>query len=121
MIVANLLRQILEVKRRDRLTEPARFQPFCAEFHREFNRLRTEKNAALDTQRAELTRVERRIGELVEIITKDDAPVKALKDELKMLEARQAELASALAVTTAPSPLIHPDPALHEALRDPRA
>jgi hypothetical protein len=66
----------------------------------------------------------------VELITEDDAPVKALKTELRALEARQEELEKALAVTTAPAPLIHPNlaevyrqkvAALHEALDDPRS
>src|SRR5262249_39926110 len=61
------------------------------------------------------------------LITEDDAPVKVLKQELKDLEARQAELERALAVATAPAPLIHPNlaegyrqkvAAMHEALHD---
>ena len=92
------------------------------------NRLRSEGNATVDGQRAELARIERRIYKLVDLITEDDAPVKALKDELRMLEARQVELDKAIATAAAPAPLIHPNLAefyrqrvavMHEALRDP--
>ena len=58
----------------------------------------------------------------------DDAPVRALKDELRALEQRQVELGEGLAQASAPPPLIHPNlaevyrrkiEALHEALREP--
>jgi site-specific DNA recombinase len=113
---------------RERLMAPELFKEFCAEFHREVNRLQSEGNAELEAQRAELTKIERRTRKLVELITEDDAPVKALKAELRTLEKRQSELEKALAVTTAPAPLIHPNlaevyrqkvAALHEALADP--
>jgi hypothetical protein len=113
---------------KSRLMAPDLFKAFCQEFHREVNRLRSEENASVDGQRAELARIERRIGKLVELITDDDAPVKALKTELKSLEGRQGELERALAVATAPAPLIHPNlaevyrrrvAALHEALHEP--
>ena len=113
---------------RERLMAPELFKEFCTEFHRELNRLRSEGNAELEAQRVELVRIERRTRKLVELITEDDAPVKALKAELRTLEARQGELEKALAITTAPAPLIHPNlaevyrqkvAALHEALDDP--
>jgi site-specific DNA recombinase len=113
---------------RSRLMAPDLFKEFCQEYHREVNRLRSEENAALDGQKAELAQVERRTRKLVQLITEDDAPVKVLKEELKLLEVRQAELERALAVATAPAPLIHPNlaevyrqkvAAMHEALPDP--
>ena len=91
------------------------------------NRLRGEENATLEGQKAELARIERRTRKLVELITEDDAPVKVLKQELKALEARQAELERVLAIATAQAPLIHPNlaevyrqkvAAMHEALHD---
>ena len=106
---------------------PDLFKEFCQEYHREVNRLRSEENATLEGQKVELARIERRTRKLVELITDDDAPVKVLKQELKALEARQAELERALAIATAPAPLIHPNlaevyrqkvAAVHEALHD---
>jgi site-specific DNA recombinase len=73
---------------RHRLMEPELFKAFCEEFHRELNRLRNEESAALATKRAELDQVERRIRRIVDLITDDDAPLRALKQELTTLEAR---------------------------------
>ena len=112
---------------KSRLMAPELFKELCEEYYREVNRLRGEENATLETQKAELARIQRRTRKLVELITEDDAPVKVLKQELKDLEARQAELERALAVATAPTPLIHPSlaevyrqkvAAMHEALHD---
>jgi site-specific DNA recombinase len=113
---------------RSRLMQPDLFKEFCKEFHREINRQRMAENDAAEAKRAELDRVERRIGRIVELITEDDAPVRALKQELVTLEARQLTLQQEVAAIEAPAPLIHPNLAeiyrqrverLQEALRDP--
>jgi site-specific DNA recombinase len=113
---------------RSQLMTPDLFKAFCEEFHREVNRLRTDGNAAAEAKRIELDRIERRIRRIVELITDDDAPVRALKQELVTLEARQLILQHELAATNAPEPLIHPNLAevyrqrverLHGSLRDP--
>jgi site-specific DNA recombinase len=113
---------------RERLMAPELFKAFCEEFHREVNRQRADENGAAETKRSELDRVERRIRRIVEVIADDDAPVRALKEELVTLEARQDALRQELANSTAPAPLIHPNLAevyrqqveqLHGALRDP--
>ena len=57
--------------------EPELFKVFCEEFHREVNRLRIDENAAAAMQRAELDHLERRIRRIVELITDEDAPVRA--------------------------------------------
>jgi site-specific DNA recombinase len=113
---------------RERLMAPELFKAFCEEFHREVNRQRVAENAAAETKRQELDRGERRIRRIVEVIADDDAPVRALKEELVTLEARQDALRRELANISAPTPLLHPNLAevyrqqveqLHEALRDP--
>jgi site-specific DNA recombinase len=113
---------------RNRLMAPELFKAFCEEFHRELNRLRNEENADLATKRAELDQIERRIRRIVDLITDDDAPLRALKRQLTTLEARQLALQHELAETAAPAPLLHPNLAevyrqrvehLHEALGDP--
>jgi site-specific DNA recombinase len=110
---------------RHRLVDPTLFKEFCDEFTREMNRLRMEGRAALDAQRKAQERIARRTRKLVVLITEDDAPIKALKEELKALEARQAELDRILAEAEEPPPLLHPNMAeiyrsrltsLHEAL-----
>jgi site-specific DNA recombinase len=122
-----LEQMILDGLRRQ-LMGPELFKVFCEEFHREVNRLRREKNADAEATRHELDRVERRICRLVELITEDDAPVRALKQELVALEARQIALQQQVTAAKAPAPLIHPNLAevyrqrvdrLHEALHDP--
>jgi hypothetical protein len=113
---------------RHQLMAPDLFKAFCEEFHREVNRLRSNGAAEVQSQRSELDRVERRIRRVVEVITEDDAPVRALKQALVALEARQLTLERELATTAAPAPLIHPNMAevyrqrverLNEALQDP--
>ena len=108
--------------------QPDLFKAFCEQFHREVNRLRTAENGAAQSKRAELDRIERRIRRIVELITEDDAPLRALKQELVKLEARQLMLQHEIAAGESPAPLIHPNPAkiyrqrverLHEALNDP--
>jgi hypothetical protein len=111
-----------------RLMEPELFKAFCEEFHREVNRLRIDESSTLDAQRTALDKVKRRTGKLIELITEDDAPVQAMKAELRALEAKQIELEKTLASAQAPAPLIHPAlaevyrqhvAALQDALRDP--
>jgi site-specific DNA recombinase len=103
------------------------FQEFCEEFRREVNRLRSGENAAAAAKRTELDQVERRIRRIVALITDDDVPVRALKQELVTLEARQSTLQQELEAAGAPAPLLHPNLAeiyrrrverLHESLRD---
>jgi site-specific DNA recombinase len=112
---------------RRRLMAPDLFQEFCREFHREVNRLRSGENAAAAAKRTELDQLVRRIRRIVALITDDDAPVRALKQELVTLEARQSTLQRELEAAGAPAPLLHPNLAeiyrkrverLHEALRD---
>ena len=93
----------------NRLMDPDLFKVFCEEFHREVNRLRMDDNAELIAQKADLEKVERRIHKIVEMITDDDAPIRALKDELRALEARRTQLEAAKAKAKAPQPLLHPN------------
>lgn len=90
-------------------------------------RLRIDENAAAATKRAELDHVDRRIRRIVELITDEDAPVRALKQELVTLEARQLQLQQDIAGARTFAPLLHPNLAEvyrqrvehpHEALRD---
>ena len=114
---------------RNRLMDPDLFKIFCEEFHREVNRLRMDENAEIVAQKSELDKVERRIRRIVEMITDDDAPIRALKDELRALEARRTELEASRAQAKAPKPLLHPNVAelyrrkvaeLQAALQDPQ-
>ena len=88
---------------------PDLFKIFCQKFHSEVNRLRTDENTAAEAKRSELDRIERRIRRIVDVIAEDDAPVRALKQELIALEARQITLQQELAMIEPTAPLIHPD------------
>jgi len=59
---------------------PDLFKKFCQEWRRDLSRLRSTERAVAESQKAELAQVKRRIHKLVELITEDDAPVKALKN-----------------------------------------
>jgi hypothetical protein len=88
---------------------PTLFREFCGEFQRELNRLRGRENADLEMRRAQLARIGQRVRKLVALITEDDAPVKALKAELRTLETQQADLEKELNCAPAPQPLLHPN------------
>jgi site-specific DNA recombinase len=124
----DLLEGIILDGLRSRLMQPDLFKAFSQEFHSEVNRLRIEATGEAKSKRAELERIERRIGRIVELITEDDAPLRAMKQELVNLEARQLILQHEIATDEAPAPLIHPNLAevyrrrverLHEALNNP--
>src|SRR5271169_4111603 len=67
---------------RGRLMEPGLYKIFEETFYRELNRVRSDETAKLSGARRELEKVERRIRKIVELITEDDAPSRALKKEL---------------------------------------
>jgi site-specific DNA recombinase len=124
----DILERILLDGLRSRLMQPDLFSAFCKEFYREVNRLRMEENGAAQAKCAELDKIGRRICRIVELITEDDAPLRALKQELVTLEARQLTLQQEIAASETPAPLIHPNLAeiyrqrverLREALNDP--
>jgi site-specific DNA recombinase len=112
---------------REHLMDPALFKEFCAEFHRELNRLRRDETQSGERVRAELATVERRIAKLVDALA-DGMPVRAVKDELVRLEGRQDELKRQIEQAPQGRPvLLHPNLAevyrtkvadLHRALED---
>ena len=93
---------------RHHLMDPDLFKEFAEEFHREVNRLRMAEEARCAADRDELARIKRRIRTLVDAIA-DGAPVRALKEELLSLEARQDELVERIAAQGPSKPLIHPN------------
>src|SRR6185312_10206224 len=93
---------------KSRLMDPALFEVFAEEFHRELNRLRNEEQATRALHLDEQSTIERRLRKVVNAIT-DGAPVRALKEELMRLEARQQELGQQLSRGAEHRPLIHPN------------
>lgn len=66
--------------------EPDLFKVFCEEFHCELNRQRNDEHAAMAAKRIELDQLDRRIRRIVELIIDDDAPLRALKQDLTTLK-----------------------------------
>jgi site-specific DNA recombinase len=60
------LESVIQNGLRVRLMEPELLKMFCAEFHREVNRLRIEGNAGFEARRGELDRVECRMRRIVD-------------------------------------------------------
>ncbi|MGY0794201.1 recombinase family protein [Azospirillum argentinense] len=109
----NIRRDVLEAtvldSLRRRLMEPKLFKVFCEEFTAELNRQLAAESSTVDQAKAELARVERRMGKLVDAIA-EGVPARSVKDELVRLEARQEELRLTLAEAPAKRrPLLHPN------------
>ena len=111
---------------RNELMDPALFQDFCNEYTREINRLRMEASSGIAAKQAELKKVERQIGTMIEAI-KDGLYRSSMKDEMNALEDRKEELLRELESTEEPPALLHPNMAqeyrkridgLFEALKD---
>ena len=81
-------------------------QVFCDAFTREMNRLRMEQCSETAGRRKELEQVQRELERAVQAIL-DGAPGAQLKDRIRRLEARKAELADILATATELPPLLH--------------
>ena len=90
------------------LMHPDLFKEFCAEFIKEVNRLRKDQAVQRSALEAELARIQRRIGKLVDAIA-DGLPARSLKDELLGLEAREDEITAKLAATPEPKVYLAPN------------
>ncbi len=126
----NIRRDVLEASvlsgLRTHLMHPELFREFCAEFTAEINRLRMEERASQSAWEAELSRIDRELGKLLEVL-KAGGPIETIVAEMKRLETRKAELTEKLATVHEPPPLLHPNMAeiwrqriteLHGALND---
>ena len=87
--------------------EPALLAEFCEEYTSHLNRLRREKNAALDAAKAEITRLARQRENIVQAI-KDGVPAAELKDDLARITARREVLEGLLAGAKEEPVLLHP-------------
>jgi site-specific DNA recombinase len=108
------------------LMDPTLFKEFCDEFTREMNRLRMEGSASIEAARSEVSRIERELDKLLDLILKGGAADK-INAKMVQLEHRKAELERQLADAETPPPLLHPEMAtfyreqvsnLHTALQD---
>ena len=92
---------------RNHLMSPALFKEFCEEYTREINRLRMEASSGLAAAQAELQKVERQIGAMIEAI-KDGLYRPSMKAEMDALEDRKEMLVRELEHAEEPPALLHP-------------
>ncbi|MBA4130044.1 MAG: hypothetical protein C0519_01320 [Hyphomicrobium sp.] len=112
-----------------RLMAPDLFKEFCEAFFAEVNKARMDAGAQRASIEAELTKVRRRLRQIVDAIG-DGFLVRSMKDELLALEAREDILLSQMEVAPQPKVLLNPKMAdvyrskvadLHAALDDPNS
>ncbi|OWK25276.1 hypothetical protein AJ87_11805 [Rhizobium yanglingense] len=96
---------------RTRLVDPAMFARFCDVFTQEMNRLRMEGRAGIAAAEAEITKIDRELDTLLNLILNGGA-ADAINAKMVLLEHRKKELALLLAEAEEPPPLLHPSMAL---------
>jgi len=90
------------------LLSPELVKEFISEFHRETNRLNTERGRRSEAAKAELARVEVEIRHIIAAV-KQGMVHASMQDALTQLEKRKATLACEVAATPLPPPVIHPN------------
>ena len=93
---------------RHHLMDPDLVKVFAEEYSRHLNTLRKTKNASIERDRAELTKIIGEQEKLVDAIC-DGVPAARLKDRLIVLEERQQDLEHKLSTATEDFVLIHPN------------
>ena len=110
-----------------RLMTPESVKEFIRAYHAELNTLRAQQSVGLESDRRQLSEVERKLAGLVDAIA-DGLRAPDLQGRLDQLTRRKSELQVRLAAPTQPAPRLHPKIAdvyrekvadLHEALADP--
>ena len=94
------------------LMEPELFALFCDEYTRHMNKLRAEATASLAGYKAELAKVTREMGRLVDAIA-EGAGVSLVKDRMLALETHKLDLERLVRETDEPPPPLHPNMAVH--------
>ena len=93
---------------RHHLMDPDLAKVFAEEYSRHLNTLRKTKNASIERDRAELTKIIGEQEKLVDAIC-DGVPASKLKDRMITLEERQQDLEHKLAAAKEDPILIHPN------------
>ena len=92
------------------LMDPELFKAFAEEFYAELNRSRIDRRAARASVEQELSRTDKRIRRILDLLTgSDDAP-RSLMGDLKALEARKEQLQADLQEPVEVEPLFQPKP-----------
>jgi site-specific DNA recombinase len=91
-----------------RLMDPALLEEFCAEYTRHLNALRNEQNTAINTAKADLTRLAKERGNLIQAI-KDGVPASEIKDDLARIATKREDLETLLDGVEEEPVLLHPN------------
>ncbi|TCM14212.1 DNA invertase Pin-like site-specific DNA recombinase [Novosphingobium sp. PhB165] len=97
---------------RHHLMDPALFAEFCEEFTQEMNRLRKNAGKATEAARAEVSKIDRDLDKLVDMILAGGNADKINQRMLKM-EARKRDLEAQVSQAQEPPPQLHPSMAHH--------
>ncbi|WP_315926915.1 recombinase family protein [Mesorhizobium sp. SP-1A] len=97
---------------RTRMLDPKIFAEFCDAYTRETNRLRMESSGHIDRAKAEIEKIGREEGRLMDLYLKEAISIEAVKERGDKLKLRKAELSDFLATADEPPPLLHPNMAL---------
>ncbi|WP_268740644.1 recombinase zinc beta ribbon domain-containing protein [Novosphingobium beihaiensis] len=92
---------------RTRLVDPALFARFCEVFTQEVNRLRMEGRTNVAAAEAEITKIDRELDTLLDLILKGRA-ADGINTKMVGLEQRKKEVEAFLAEADEPPPLLHP-------------
>lgn len=93
---------------RNRMLDPAIFAEFCDAYTQETNRLRMESRANIDAAQAEIEKISREEGRLMDLYLKEAISIEAVKERGDLLKLRKAELSAFLTTADEPPPLLHP-------------
>ncbi|MBW9091979.1 recombinase family protein [Rhizobium wenxiniae] len=93
---------------RNRMLDPAIFAEFCDAYTQETNRLRMESRANIDAAQAEIEKISREEGRLIDLYLKEAISIEAVKERGELLKLRKAELTAFLTTADEPPPLLHP-------------
>ncbi len=111
---------------RENLMQPDLFAEFCDEYTKEMNRLRTAAFGEIESNKAELARVLRKIDKMIDAVA-DGFYQPSMKPKMESLEHRRLELEKQLETAKQPPALVHPNMTieyrkrvkhLYEALKD---
>jgi hypothetical protein len=91
---------------RNRMLDPAIFAEFCDAYTQEINRLRIESRANIDAAQAEIEKISREEGRLMDLYLKAAISIEAVKERGDLLKLRKAELTAFLTTADEPPPLL---------------
>jgi phage host-nuclease inhibitor protein Gam len=89
------------------LVQPELIHEFVTAYQQEYNRLRREQANEQAATQAELRKIERQIGNIVEAV-KADLFATTMKDELAALEERKVRLVDLTRDQVEEAPMLHP-------------